>query len=69
MCGKCKNCKWWDPTRGRGPQIGRCDKIGTQVSDDPVGGFDVVVSVADDHGLRYDLVTGPEFGCTQFDAK
>jgi len=53
MSKTCKTCKWWED--------GVCDAI-DRILDGPVR-FEIVVKVADDHGLDSKLKTGPDFGC------
>lgn len=62
----CKNCRHWHNKR-------TCDRIdqinlhGTR--DEELGKNDSRIewSAADDHGLHIELVTGPDFGCVQFE--
>ena len=50
--GTCKTCQYWDQ--------GTCDAV-LQSSNYPR--FELIVEVADDYNLQYELKTGPNFGC------
>lgn len=60
----CKNCFWWTQ---RVDKTGTCGKEGTMPSSPKF--FRIHVEVADDHGLHSELITGPDFGCVQFELK
>lgn len=49
---RCKNCVFWDQ--------GECRQV------DSTEQFRIDVKVADDHNLEVKLMTGPEFGCVEF---
>jgi hypothetical protein len=53
----CRNCRFW--RKGLSDR-GTCDNVGMVEGDKSL---DIRVTVADDHNLNYDLVTGPGFGC------
>ncbi len=59
----CQHCSWWGCS-----YEGVCDFEGTLFAEGPKG-MQIKVTVADDHGLTAHLVTGPDFGCVQFEAK
>lgn len=61
----CKDCKWWGRTHAN-----VCGKIDTLFAvENPMRMFEIEATAADDHNLRAHLVTGPDFGCIQFDPK
>lgn len=51
---RCKDCAWWDERE--------CRKVDFALAKQ----FYIDVKVADDHGLEVKLMTGPEFGCVEF---
>ena len=59
----CKNCRWWDSD-------GECNKVEWEEKGKPAPKmFQMNIRVADDTGLDVHLMTGPDFGCVQFEAK
>lgn len=60
----CKTCKWW----GR-HYANTCDKIEHDASAKGPQSFEIAVTVADDHNLSVRFVTGPEFGCNQWELR
>lgn len=72
MAGTCKECKWWKRAAGNwpspDPKHSVCDKVdgGTTVAPN---GFSIDATADDDTNLCAFLVTGPDFGCNQFEPK
>ena len=58
--GTCKVCRAWEG--------GECIFVDCLDEKEEVRGanFAAYATAADDHGLRYGLKTGPDFGCVQF---
>ena len=58
--GRCEDCREWED--------GECILVDCLDEDEIVCGanFAAYVTAADDHGLRYGLKTGPDFGCVRF---
>jgi hypothetical protein len=68
----CKDCKFWCLSwrnSNAGKEVMFCDAIGNKGVDEGPGMFDLVIWADDDSNLQGELVTGPEFGCTQFKHK
>lgn len=67
MTGRCATCRFWDAMRQRGA-LRVCAREGDdRLPDDSY--FGAHATVADDHGLREELVTGPNFGCVHHKEK
>ena len=61
----CSNCEHWDRLTYSKVKYGVC----YQPDDKGDDGLSVSVEVDDDCGLRVELRTGPNFGCTKFEPK
>ena len=60
----CKNCREWADD-----DSGTCGYEGTIRAENPDNGFHIECEAADDYGLWWRLVTGPEFGCIHWAPK
>lgn len=63
----CKTCMWWRKPRPKG-DTGECRLVGAE-SLPAASGFDVEVTVDDDHNLDWELKTGQDFGCVHHTPK
>jgi hypothetical protein len=57
----CKTCRWWDRRWEKAP-TGYCDLLNFE-NVPTASGLEVLVTVADDHNLDWNIQTGPDFGC------
>lgn len=66
----CKNCRWWRNSRycERVDQSTNCAETSKEPVLEPKS-FLIEWSTSDESGLDLRLVTGPDFGCVQFQAK
>jgi len=60
--GKCKDCKYWNVDL---TEENSCDKVNHYRNNF----FTIKATADDDSGLTANLITSPEFGCNQFEAK
>jgi hypothetical protein len=63
---RCKDCRWW---LIHTDIKGECDQITNSRANVGFGSFQIEASADDDSNLCAALITGPEFGCTQFEPK
>lgn len=59
----CKTCKWWDRTG----ECGRVDNTEDFMPALTPTLFTISLYTPDDQGLRFKLVTGPDFGCALYE--
>lgn len=64
----CETCKYWARSYKPKNGIADCDLIGC-IQRDPLTSIDVDISVSDDSGLNFNLMTGKNFGCNQHKSK
>ena len=70
--GRCKDCHYWE---GHIDVLGRewhtCERVDWVDRDTPPGKDEAAIyaEASDDYGLMAGLLTGPEFGCTNFKRK
>lgn len=63
---RCKNCKWWGGTSDEPGDLGTCTKA------DDTKAWHEMIDSSQSYASAFcaeSLVTGPEFGCVQFEAK
>lgn len=56
----CETCQYWDTG-----VCGLVDLVEVDMRNQSRDAFEVNVRVVDDHGLRVELRTGPDFGCNR----
>ena len=76
----CKNCKWWGREYANTCDAPQSDILSvskrkddwfphTEHSVKNSAGFSIYANADDDQGLTASLITGPDFGCVQFQPK
>ena len=72
MDNTCKNCRFWTPQSnymGRPTGKMKCDRVDFGSHPEPSKTFEIEATADDDHNLNAELITGPDFGCVQFEKK